>query len=629
MQSNNADCTSPPFLQKVSCSQCQIGEYWHYLCPHLYAVSLLQTNLIMMDQGIILCVDDDTTVLIALRTLLTHALEGLHLIEIAESGAEALEILRDLESSGHRVSVVISDFIMPGMRGDELLIQVHQQSPSTVTIMLTGQSDFEGVKRAINQANLYRFLEKPFNYDDIVLTVKSALLAYEHEYTLQQQNTQLRNLNGDLEVMLRKVQESERFLEERVVQRTRELDEKNQALQQALRTLEDVERIARHDLKTPLVSIAAAPSLFRAGRQLSRYEEELLSMIESAASRALSMVNLSLDLFRMENGSYVFRPATVNLKSIAAAIVLGLAAQARSKSVTISFTDDDSPVYVEADDSLCYSILGNLIKNAVEAAPEHSAVRLSIAESDMVQLEIHNLGCVPPELRDNFFAKYSTSGKQGGTGLGTYSSHLLAAVQGGSLSMRTSEATGTSLFLQLKAAAAPSSTVIKTNVQALRDFAPSGQETAPATVHATVHANSHSGQSKESAHTHYQLLLVDDDDFNQMVMREMIPQSRFNVDTAINGRMALDMASQQRPDFIIMDIEMPIMGGTEALHHIRQFQSKAKQQPSLIIAYSGNDDTDSRAGYLAAGFDACLHKPCSQEDVLGLLAGLIAEVRVA
>lgn len=174
-----------------------------------------------MDQGIILCVDDDTTVLIALRTLLTHALEGLHLIEIAESGAEALEILRDLERSGHHVSVVISDFIMPGMRGDELLIQVHQQSPTTVTIMLTGQSDFEGVKRAINQANLYRFLEKPFNYDDIVLTVKSALLAYEHEYTLHQQNTQLRVLNGDLEVMLSKVQESERFLEERVIQRTR------------------------------------------------------------------------------------------------------------------------------------------------------------------------------------------------------------------------------------------------------------------------------------------------------------------------------------------------------------------------------------------------------------------------
>lgn len=574
-----------------------------------------------MDQGIILCVDDDTTVLIALRTLLTHALDGMHLIEIAESGEEALEILRDLESSGHRVSVVISDFIMPGMRGDELLIQVHQQSPSTVTIMLTGQSDFEGVKRAINLANLYRFLEKPFNYDDIVLTVKSALLAYEHEYTLHQQNAQLRNLNGDLEVMLRKVQESERFLEERVIQRTRELDEKNQALQQALRTLEDVERIARHDLKTPLVSIAAAPGLFRAGRQLSRYEEELLSMIESAASRALSMVNLSLDLFRMENGSYVFRPSTVNLKSIAAAIVLGLAAQARSKSVHIQFTDDDSPVYVEADDSLCYSILGNLIKNAVEAAPENSTVRLSICEAEMVQLTIHNLGCVPLDLRDNFFAKYSTSGKQGGTGLGTYSSHLLATVQGGSLSMETADDTGTSLFLKLKPAAAPSSAVIKTNVQHFKDLVPANQE--------TIHTPPHSGQTHDKVHAQYQLLLVDDDDFNQMVMGEMIPQSRFHVVTAINGRMALDLASKQRPDFIIMDIEMPIMGGVEALHHIRQFQSRSKQKPSLIIAYSGNDDQESRANYLAAGFDACLHKPCSQEEVLALLAGLISEVRVA
>lgn len=574
-----------------------------------------------MDQGIILCVDDDTTVLIALRTLLTHALEGLHLIEIAESGEEALEIVRDLESSGHRVSVVISDFIMPGMRGDELLIQLHQISPQTVTIMLTGQSDFEGVKRAINRANLYRFLEKPFNYDDIVLTVKSALLAYEHEFTLQQQNTQLRHLNNDLEVMLRKVQESERFLEERVVQRTRELDEKNQALQQAVRTLEDVERIARHDLKTPLASIAAAPNLIRAGRQLSTYEEEVLGMIESAVSRALSMVNLSLDLFRMENGSYVFRPCTVNLTAIASAIVLGLTAQARSKSVRLKWQPGACPVYVAADDSLCYSILGNLIKNAVEAAPEHSEVRLGFAEAadgEFVELEIHNRGSVPLELRDKFFEKYSTSGKQGGTGLGTYSSYLLTQVQGGQLSMATSEEHGTSLFLKLKASAAPSSAVISNQNAAIKQRGSNIHELV------TRDASSH-----DQATQAWQLLLVDDDDFNQMVMGEYLPATRFKVSTAINGRMAYELACQQHPDFIIMDIDMPIMGGLEAMRLIRQYQEKHQQTPSLIIAYSGNDDAESRQVYLQSGFDACLHKPCTQEDVLTLLADLIAEARVA
>jgi CheY-like chemotaxis protein len=553
----------------------------------------------MIDSGIILCVDDDTTVLVALRTLLTHAMGRDLLIEIAESGAEALELLEDLEQQGQHLSIVISDFIMPGMRGDELLIELHHRSPKTITIMLTGQSDFDGVKKVINQANLYRFLEKPFNHDDIILTVKSAFLAYEHERTLCEQNQQLRTLNNELGVMLSKVQESERLLEQRVEQRTHELDEKNQALQQALCTLEDVERIARHDLKTPLVSIAAAPSLFRAGRTLSAHEEEILGMIENASNRAISMVNLSLDLFRMESGSYVFRPTAVDLNAIAKLVVVGLRAQAKSKFVNIHLPEDAATVYVEADDSFCYSILGNLIKNAVEAAPEHSAVDIRLVDDVVVQLCIHNQGTVPVELREHFFAKYSTSGKSGGTGLGTYSSHLLATVQGGSLTMQTSETEGTTLCLSLNRSQAP---------QAARH----SNELAAPSLHVT------GGIASADSPT-FSLLLVDDDDFNQMVMGEYIPEETYTLDSAINGRMALEKVMLKRPDIIIMDLDMPIMGGIEALQGIRQYQAQYAQMPSFIIAYSGNDDAQSCASYIQAGFDACLSKPSNREEVAAML----------
>lgn len=555
----------------------------------------------MQDSGIILCVDDDTTVLVALRTLLTHVFGSSHLVEIAEGGAEALEILDDLKQQGQHLSVVISDFIMPGMRGDEFLIELHQRSPKTITIMLTGQSDFEGVKKAINQANLYRFLEKPFHHEDIILTVKSAFQAYEHEQTLSAQNTQLRGLNTELEVMLKKMQESERLLEHRVVERTHELDEKNQALQHALRTLEEVERIARHDLKTPLVSISAAPGLLRAGRTLSAHEEEILGMIESAANRALSMVNLSLDLFRMESGSYVFRPGTVDLKSIASSIVFGLSAQAMSKFVSLQIICDQPQMYVEADDSLCYSIIGNLTKNAIEAAPEDSTVSLTLTNGDYVQLAIHNRGCVPLALRENFFAKYATAGKSDGTGLGTYSSHLLATVQGGSLEMQTSEATGTTLSLRLKRAVAPVSIAERVAVRNEADCGNAGLI------------------PDKPAARKLRVLLVDDDDFNQMVMSDYVPETCFDLDTAINGRMACDKVTHHRPDIIIMDLEMPIMGGFEALQQIRQWQNAQQQEPSFIIAYSGNDDEPSRNAYLAQGFDACLNKPCGREDVLGML----------
>jgi len=150
-----------------------------------------------MMNGTILCVDDDPTVLAALRMLLGKL--GLDQpVEVAESGEEALEFAEDARNQGQAVAVVISDFIMPGMRGDELLIRLHEASPDTIKIMLTGQSNFDGVKRAINQANLYRFLEKPFNDDDLLLTIKSACLAFSHERELNQQNAELKSLNTEL-----------------------------------------------------------------------------------------------------------------------------------------------------------------------------------------------------------------------------------------------------------------------------------------------------------------------------------------------------------------------------------------------------------------------------------------------
>jgi len=128
-------------------------------------------------QSIILCVDDDKTILTALRTLLSTITGNNYRIEIAESGLEALEICEEFAAEGNEPKVVISDFIMPGMRGDELLVRLHIKYPNMIKIMLTGQGDFSAVIRVINEANLYRFIDKPFKNADLVLTAKTAIEA--------------------------------------------------------------------------------------------------------------------------------------------------------------------------------------------------------------------------------------------------------------------------------------------------------------------------------------------------------------------------------------------------------------------------------------------------------------------
>ena len=171
----------------------------------------------MGERGIILCVDDDSTVLSALRTVMAANFGQKLQVEFAESGEEALEIEADLRAQGRELSLVISDFMMPGLRGDELLVRLHDRSPNTIKILLTGQSDMSGVKRAINDANLYRFVEKPFLNEDIVLTVRAAIHAYRQERDLISQNEKLRQMNAELESL--------------VAARTQELVEKNHQLE--------------------------------------------------------------------------------------------------------------------------------------------------------------------------------------------------------------------------------------------------------------------------------------------------------------------------------------------------------------------------------------------------------------
>lgn len=174
--------------------------------------------------GVILCVDDDPTILNSLRALLNGIIGERWLVECAESGEEALDAIAGFAADHIDLAVIVSDYIMPRMNGDELLARVHLLSPSTVKIMLTGQTELSGVVRAINEAQLYRFLEKPFNNTDFVLTIEGACKAYRQERMLAVQNAELLRINSELEGFNKR-------LEATVVERTQELQEKNVQLE--------------------------------------------------------------------------------------------------------------------------------------------------------------------------------------------------------------------------------------------------------------------------------------------------------------------------------------------------------------------------------------------------------------
>jgi len=155
-----------------------------------------------VSKPVILCVDDECIILSSLKSQLLNNLGDSYQIELAESGEEALEIIEELRENQTEVPLIIADQIMGGMYGDELLSRIKALLPQTHSIMLTGQASAESVGEAVNKAGLFRYIAKPWEEEDLLLTVQTALQSYNHQKDLLRQDCYQSALNQILQLVL-------------------------------------------------------------------------------------------------------------------------------------------------------------------------------------------------------------------------------------------------------------------------------------------------------------------------------------------------------------------------------------------------------------------------------------------
>lgn len=141
-----------------------------------------------MSKPIIICVDDEKMVLTSLKSQLQHHLSNQYQIELAESAEETLELIDELITENQEIPLIIADYVMPGMYGDELLVKVKERLPETLSIMLTGQATADAVGEAVNRASLFRYIAKPWHESDFLLTVRSALDSYSQKQEIQRRS---------------------------------------------------------------------------------------------------------------------------------------------------------------------------------------------------------------------------------------------------------------------------------------------------------------------------------------------------------------------------------------------------------------------------------------------------------
>ncbi len=219
---------------------------------------------------------------------------------------------------------------------------------------------------------------------------------------------------------------------------------------------DDVQRMMRHDLKCSLSSLMGLPQMLKQDSNLSDEQREIVGLIESTGLKINRMIDLSLDLFKMEKGTYEFLPQEVDVLHLIHQVIEQYQWHLTSKNLTVKTMVNGQElfpgqrVYIQSEELLLYFLFCNLVINAIEASPQGEEIQIDIHSCDPLIIRIHNKGVVPQVIRKNFFDKFKTSGKASGIGMGTYSAKLMAETMNYKIRMDTSDKKGTtciSLFV--------------------------------------------------------------------------------------------------------------------------------------------------------------------------------------
>lgn len=346
-----------------------------------------------------------------------------------------------------------------------------------------------------------------------------------------------------------------------------------------------------HELRTPMNSIIGFTDLLRS-TQVNDEQRYFLDQIKTSGKTMTALVSDILDFSRMEIGSVKLNPAPINLVKMVESCGALMDVEAHNKGLDLFIEiDPKCPEWIEGDELRLRQILLNLLNNAIKfTISGYITLKATVDKIDHEQCEIifHVIDTgvgIPKEKQENVFNAFEQvdeylTREAGGSGLGLSIANHLTQLMSGRISIESAPGQGSTfrVTIPFKRAQAVNS---KDN-----DFLLSLPE-----------------NSEEKC-----ILVVEDIAMNRDIAVSMLNKLGYNCSTAHNGKEAIERLSRQHFDMVLMDLQMPVMNGYDATHHIRE-ELGLSNDDLPIIALTAHALPEEIAKCFEAGMDDFLTKP--------------------
>ncbi|HKJ40270.1 MAG TPA: PAS domain S-box protein [Anaerolineales bacterium] len=395
-------------------------------------------------------------------------------------------------------------------------------------------------------------------------------------------------------------------LERRVQERTAELNKLNIELQHANKAKDEFLATMSHELRTPLNSILGlSESLLEQRRDpLSERQQKYLGTIEASGHHLLELINDILDVSKIEAGKLDIYPDTIDVNALCRSSLAFVKEQALLKSISLNFDKDEIVSNIHADLRRMKQVLVNLLINAVKFTPKHGQVTLQVRadeEHDLVQFSVIDTGIgVTPEDLKRLFKPFvqvdsSLSRQNEGTGLGLALAQRIIDLHGGSIQVQSEPGKGSTFTVNL-----PWSRYVSKEQEDIK-------------FSETQMTDTKSETSMDEPLEGRIALLVEDNLSTILTVSGYLESYGCQVLVAHNGLEAIDLAEKNDPEIILMDIQMPVMDGFEAIKKLRM-ESRFASTP--IIALTALAMPGDRERCFEAGANEYLSKPVSLKGLV-------------